>query len=764
MQANLFDVPPEAPTTTDEPLNAPETPGTPAAEAPAVPDQDTQAQADADDYQYDDEPLAPDAPDGPQDAAPLEDNEPLNEPTVQEHQAFGEPSQSPATRDTPTPDDTAEPASEQPAPTRSPRRKTPPTDSGDYTADQIQVLEGLEAVRMRPGMYIGSTGPSGVQHLVIEIVDNCVDEAMAGFATRIDVRIAANGYVSVSDDGRGIPVDVHAATGKSALETVMTTLHAGGKFGSGAYKVSGGLHGVGASVVNALSSHLTAEIHRDGRSHTQDYRRGDPTGPLKRGPKSAAHGSIITFLPDIDIFGPVEYDFDSLASHFKDTAYLNKGLHISLLSEWHLPSRQGDIERSYYFDSGLTHMVKSDNRNRNTVHPAPFYCEKEVDGNTVEIALQYNDGYSENVRSYANCINTPEGGTHQAGFRAALTRTINLTAQKTGLLKESDPNLQGEDVREGLTAAISVKLPNPQFEGQTKQKLGNPEIQGIVAGVLSEALPLWLEENPDSAKRILGKCMTTQKAREAARKARDMVQRKNALTASSLPGKLADCSERDPAKSELYIVEGESAGGSAKMGRDRHFQAILPLKGKILNVERVLDKPDKILGHEEIRALITAIGAGEGDDFDPAKARYHRVIIMTDADVDGSHIRTLLLTFFFRRMKDLISSGFLYIAQPPLYQLRQGRRVEYAYTEPEKDRMLTKFTRAPAIQRYKGLGEMNPEQLWETTMDPEHRHMLKVDADDEPEADQMISTLMGESVERRRSYIFTHAKTVTLDV
>ena len=636
---------------------------------------------------------------------------------------------------------------------------------GDYGADQIQVLEGLEAVRMRPGMYIGSTGPSGIRHLVIEIADNCVDEAMAGYATKIEVTIAVDGTVTVSDDGRGIPVDQHPTTGLSALETVMTTLHAGGKFGGGAYKVSGGLHGVGASVVNALSGWLRAEVHRDGKIHAQEYQKGIAASPLRQEGKTARQGTTVTFRPDEEIFGDLQYDFDELAAHFKNTAYLNKGLQVVFESHWHWQERGGDVERTYYFDSGLAHMVKAENRHRPTVHQNPFYCERELDGNSVEIAFQYNNGYNESIRSYANCIITPEGGTHQAGFRAALTRIINLTAQKMGLMKESEPNLQGEDVREGLTAAVSVKLPNPQFEGQTKQKLGNPEIQGIVNTVAGETLALWLEENPDTARRILAKCMTSQKAREAARKARDLVQRKNALTGSSLPGKLADCTERDPAKSELYIVEGESAGGSAKMGRDRHFQAILPLKGKILNVERVLNQPDKIIGHEEIRALITAIGAGEGSEFEPGKARYHRVIIMTDADVDGSHIRTLLLTFFFRRMKQLIDEGFLYIAQPPLYQLRQGRSAKYAYTEEEKDEMLAAYTRPPTIQRYKGLGEMNPEQLWETTMDPENRQMLKVTTDDEPEADAIISTLMGETVAPRRSFIQTYARSVKeLDV
>ena len=699
------------------------------------------------------EPPAP-APNKP---AKAEDTNPgLQVPPSNEGSAAQDTNQEPPPSHPPQ----ADPQPEQP---RRKTRREPAKD--DYGADQIQVLEGLEAVRMRPGMYIGSTGPAGVRHLVIEIVDNCVDEAMAGHASTVDVSIATDGTVTVTDDGRGIPVDQHATTGKSALETVMTTLHAGGKFGGGAYKVSGGLHGVGASVVNALSETLTAEVHRDGRIHTQKYTRGTATGPLRRGGKTSRHGTSISFRPDEAIFGAITYDFDELAAHFKDTAYLNKGLEIRFISPYHATERNEDTERTYFFDSGLANMVKAENRHRNTLHQQAFHCERQVDGNTVEVAFQYNDGYAENVRSFANCIITPEGGTHQAGFRAALTRTINLAAQKAGLLKESDPNLQGEDVREGLTAAISVKLPSPQFEGQTKQKLGNPEMQGIVAAVLSEALPLWLDENPVYAKAILAKCLTSQKAREAARKARDMVQRKNALTGSSLPGKLADCSERDPAKSELYIVEGESAGGSAKMGRDRHFQAILPLKGKILNVERVLHQPDKILAHEEIRALITAVGAGEGAEFDATKARYHKVIIMTDADVDGSHIRTLLLTFFFRRMRQLIDQGLLYIAQPPLYQLRQGRSVAYAYTEEQKEQMLLKYSRPPALQRYKGLGEMNPEQLWETTMNPENRRMLLVTSEDEPEADSVISTLMGDAVAPRRSFIQTYARSVhNLDV
>ena len=642
-----------------------------------------------------------------------------------------------------------------------------PEPNPDYTAQDIQVLEGLEAVRVRPGMYIGSTGLSGLQHLMIEILDNAVDEAMAGHCTRVEMSIGADGLITISDNGRGIPIDVHPATGKSALETVMTTLHAGGKFGGGAYKVTGGLHGVGASVVNGLSEFLRAEVCRDGLRYSQEYARGIPTTELVKESSASEHGTTVSFRPDPEIFDEIDYEFDELTRHFKDIAYLNKGLEICFSSYWHYEKRQGDIERTYFFDGGIPNLVRNDNRNRRVLQSIPFYYEKTIDDTAVEVAVQYNDGYAESVHSYANCINTPDGGTHLTGFRSALTRVINDFARKQGQIKDDQANLIGEDVREGLAAAISVKLTSPQFEGQTKHKLGNPEVRGIVEQVVGEGLARYLEENPTEGKRVVEKCLTSQKAREAAKRARDLVIRKNALDGSSLPGKLADCAERDPAKSELYIVEGESAGGSAKMGRDRHFQAILPLKGKILNVERVLQQPDKILGHEEIRAMVAAVGAGEGEDFDPAKVRYHKVIIMTDADVDGSHIRTLILTFIYRRMRALIDSGYLYIAQPPLYRVQSGRRIEYAYTENEKDALLAKHTgqRSPTIQRYKGLGEMNPEQLWETTMNPDSRHMLRVNVEDDNDAELAFTTLMGEVVAPRKSFIQTYARSVkNLDV
>ena len=652
--------------------------------------------------------------------------------------------------------------------TKAPPAPKSEQPTGEYTADNITVLEGLEAVRMRPGMYIGGTGLPGLQHLIAEIVDNAVDEAMAGYCDRVEVKIDADGLITVTDNGRGIPVDIHPSTGKSALETVMTTLHAGGKFGGGAYKVSGGLHGVGASVVNGLSQYLRAEVHRDGIMYSQEYVRGIPATELLKEGKTDMHGTRVAFRPDPEIFEEIDYSFDDLTKQFKDTAYLNKGLAIEFNSLWHAGDRRGDTERTYFFDGGIANLVRNENRHRRTIQKTPFYYEKEVSDTQVEVSLQYNDGYMESIHTYANCIRTPEGGTHLTGFRTALTRVINEFARKQDLLKEKEPNLTGDDVREGLCAAISVKLTNPQFEGQTKHKLGNPEVAGIVQQVTGEGLARYLEENPDQGKKIIEKCMTSQKAREAARRARDMVIRKNALDGSSLPGKLSDCAERDPAKSELYVVEGESAGGSAKMGRDRHFQAILPLKGKILNVERVLKQPEKILGHEEIRALVTAIGAGEGAEFDPAKVRYHKVIIMTDADVDGSHIRTLILTLIYRRMRALIDGGYLYIAQPPLYRVQLGRKIEYAYTDEDKDRAvkeMTTATRTPALQRYKGLGEMNPEQLWETTMDPENRHMLLVNIDDDGEANDVITTLMGEVVAPRKSFIQTYARSVrNLDV
>ena len=684
----------------------------------------------------------------------------------------GEPQAAPAPEPRPEDPGAEDPGQQQPQPPRDqdtdrtrPRAKNAPEDN--YTASDIQVLEGLEAVRKRPGMYIGSTDQRGIHHLVYEIVDNSVDEAMAGHCDSISIGIAGDGTVTVADNGRGIPVDKHPLTGVSALETVMTTLHAGGKFGGGAYKVSGGLHGVGASVVNALSEHLWAEVSRDGWTHFQEYRRGEPRGEMKRSGRTDQHGTKVSFRPDPKIFPVIDYDFDTLAGHFKEVAYLNKSLEINFRSEWSLEKRQGDIERTYFFDSGIASMVKDLNRNRKAIQQTPCHFEKTVDETSVEFALQYNDGFAESVLSFANCINTQEGGSHITGFRSALTRVINDYARKHSFLKEAEANLAGEDVREGLAAVISVRLQDPQFEGQTKTKLGNAETRTAAESVVAEGLALYLEDNQAEAKRVIDKCLTSRKAREAARRAREMVIRKNAMDGSSLPGKLSDCSERDPSRSELYVVEGESAGGSAKMGRDRAFQAILPLKGKILNVERVLRQPEKMIAHEEIRALVSAIGAGEGPEFQTEKMRYHKIIIMTDADVDGSHIRTLILTFIFRRMPDMIEAGRLYIAQPPLYRIQRGRNVRYAFDEDEKDQMVGESgeTGGVRLQRYKGLGEMNPDQLWETTMDPEGRQMLKVEVEDAAHADGVFTLLMGEVVEPRRNFISTHARSVqNLDV
>ena len=641
----------------------------------------------------------------------------------------------------------------------------------NYTAKDIQVLEGLEAVRRRPGMYIGSTDQRGLHHIIYEVVDNSVDEAMAGYCTKVRITIDSEGSVVVSDDGRGIPVDLHATTKKSALETVMTTLHAGAKFGGGAYKVSGGLHGVGASVVNGLSSHMKVDVRRNGTIYTQQYEKGIPTTGLveEKAPEGGPSGSgtTMSFTPDSSIFPSLDYDFDTIVSHFKEIAYLNRGLELIFVSHWHAEERRDDIERTYYFDGGLASLVRNVNRNRKVLQDKPFYMLKVVEDTIVEAAIQYNDGYNELVMSFANCINTEEGGTHLTGFRSAVTRVINDYGRKQKFLRDDQANLSGEDVREGLTGVISVKLTDPQFEGQTKTKLGNTEIKSIVESAVGEALALYLEEHPNEGRRIVDNCTTAQKAREAARKARELVIRKNALDGSSLPGKLADCSERNPALSEVYIVEGESAGGSAKMGRDRRFQAILPVKGKILNVERVLRQPDKILAHEEIRAMIAALGTGEGEEFNLTKLRYHKVIIMTDADVDGSHIRTLLLTFFFRRMQELIGGGHLYIAQPPLYRVQSGKKIDYAFDEIEKDRLLKSADgkRNIHVQRYKGLGEMNPDQLWATTMDPGTRAMLQVSIDDAIEANKIFTDLMGDEVPPRKAFIQAHALSVKeLDV
>ena len=602
-------------------------------------------------------------------------------------------------------------------------------------------------------------------------MDNSVDEAMAGYCTKVRITIDTEGSVVVSDDGRGIPVDLHPTTKKSALETVMTTLHAGAKFGGGAYKVSGGLHGVGASVVNGLSSHMRVDVRRNGTIYTQEFEKGIPTTALvdEKAPEGNHEGSgtTMSFTPDPLIFPSIEYDFDIIVSHFKEVAYLNRGLELTFVSHWHSEERRADIERTYYFDGGLASLVRNVNRHRKVLQDKPFYMLKVVEDTIVEAAIQYNDGYNELVLSFANCINTEEGGTHLTGFRSAVTRVINDYGRKQKFLRDDQANLSGEDVREGLTGVISVKLTDPQFEGQTKTKLGNTEIKSVVESSVGEALAVYLEEHPNEGRRIVENCATAQKAREAARKARELVIRKNALDGSSLPGKLADCSERNPALSEVYIVEGESAGGSAKMGRDRRFQAILPVKGKILNVERVLRQPDKILAHEEIRAMIAALGTGEGEEFNLTKLRYHKVIIMTDADVDGSHIRTLLLTFFFRRMHELIGAGHLYIAQPPLYRVQSGKKIDYAFDEPQKDKLLklADGKRNIHVQRYKGLGEMNPDQLWATTMDPGTRAMLQVSIEDAIGANKIFTDLMGDEVPPRKAFIQAHALSVKeLDV
>jgi DNA gyrase subunit B len=643
-----------------------------------------------------------------------------------------------------------------------------PQRDDEYSASDIQVLEGMEAVRKRPGMYIGSQDQRGLHHLIYEIVDNSVDEFMAGYCSAVNITIREDGSVNVVDDGRGIPVDEHQATGMTALETVMTTLHAGGKFGGKAYAVSGGLHGVGASVVNALSIWVRASVTRDGNVYRQEYSRGRSMGEmtsesLSNG--SSGHtGTAIEFMPDTEIFSELVYDFSTLSNRFKEMAYLNKGLQITFKSEWHA-SRWPNNEVTYYFDGGISSFVRGLNQNRGVVHENPIYVEKDFEGTKVEVALQYNDSFSEFVYAFANCINTEDGGTHVTGFRSALTRVLNDYGRKQKLFKDTEPNLSGEDTREGVTAVISVKLKDPQFEGQTKNKLGNPEARTQVETVLGEALQIFLEDNPREGKAIIDKCMTSQRAREAARKARDLIIRKNAMDGGGLPGKLADCSEKNPELCEIYLVEGDSAGGSAKMGRNRRFQAILPLWGKILNVEKA--RADKIVAHDAIRSMITAIGAGLDEDFDLEKLRYHRVIIMCDADVDGSHIRTLLLTFFYRHMPELVDHGHLYIAQPPLYKISIGKKDQYVYTEGEREEVMEQLQtkRSVSLQRYKGLGEMNPDQLWNTTMNPESRTLLQVSVDDAVMADDTFTVLMGEEVEPRRHFIQTHAlEVVNLDV
>lgn len=630
----------------------------------------------------------------------------------------------------------------------------------EYNAEQIQVLEGLDPVRKRPGMYIGSTSSRGLHHLVYEVVDNSIDEALAGYCDIIEVVINEDNSIKVTDNGRGIPVEIHPQTGKSTLETVLTVLHAGGKFGGGGYKVSGGLHGVGISVVNALSEYLEVEIRRNGKVYLQKYERGTPLQEVEIIGDTEETGTTISFKPDSEIFDELIYQFDTLEYRLRELAFLNKGVRVALKDE-----REEKKEKVFHYDGGIQEFVKHLNKNREALHEKIIYFEKAKDGSVVEIAMQYTDAYTENIFTYANNINTQEGGTHLSGYKSALTRVVNDYARKNGFLKDKDVNLLGEDIREGLTAIISVKLADPQFEGQTKTKLGNSEMRGLVESITGEHLDSFLEENPTEAKLIVDKGLRAQRAREAAKKARELTRRKGVLENTALPGKLADCSERDPALSEIYLVEGDSAGGSAKQGRDRATQAILPLRGKILNVEKA--RLDKILNYNEIRSMITAFGTGIGDEFNIEKLRYHKIVIMTDADVDGAHIRTLLLTFFFRYMKPLVELGHIYAAQPPLYKVKKGKAEYYAYSDKELNKILDEIGRETKadIQRYKGLGEMNPEQLWETTMNPEDRTLLQVTIEDAAAADEIFTTLMGDKVEPRREFIEQNAKYVTnLDI
>lgn len=623
-----------------------------------------------------------------------------------------------------------------------------------YDANQIQVLEGLEAVRKRPGMYIGTTSSRGLHHLVWEIVDNSIDEALAGHCDHIEVTIEKDNWIRVDDNGRGIPVGIQESTGRPAVEVIMTVLHAGGKFGGGGYKVSGGLHGVGASVVNALSEATEVYVKRDGKIHYIKFERGDVVEELSVVGDTDENGTRIRFKADPEIFTETTvYEYDILAHRLRELAYLNRGLRISITDE------RGEENRidTYYYEGGIKSYVEHLNKNKEPIHEEPIFIEGERDGISIEIAMQYNGGYAENLFSFANNINTYEGGTHESGFKTALTRVINDYARKNGAIKESDPNLSGDDVREGLTAIISIKHPNPQFEGQTKTKLGNSEVSTITNSLFSEGFQRFLLESPTTARQIIDKSLMAARARIAAKNARELTRRKSALEVSSLPGKLSDCSSRDPAISELYIVEGDSAGGSAKSGRDRHFQAILPLRGKILNVEKA--RLDRILGNAEIRMMITALGTGIGEEFDLSKARYHKLVIMTDADVDGAHIRTLLLTFFFRFMRPLIEAGYVYIAQPPLYRVKQGKTEEYCYKEEELEEIISRMspTPKPVITRYKGLGEMDATQLWDTTMDPEQRTLLQVHLEDAFDADLTFEQLMGDEVEPRRKFIEENA-------
>ncbi len=622
-----------------------------------------------------------------------------------------------------------------------------------YDENQIQVLEGLEAVRKRPGMYIGSTSEKGLHHLVWEIVDNSIDEALAGYCDHIQVIIEADNSITVTDNGRGIPVGIHEKTGRPAVEVIMTVLHAGGKFGGGGYKVSGGLHGVGASVVNALSTSLEVYVHRDNNIYFLGFEKGVPKNELEVIGETDVTGTRTHFTPDPEIFEETTvYNYDTLAYRLRELAFLNKGLRISIEDK-----RQEQVKREdFYYEGGIKSYVEHLNQSKEVLHE-PFYAEKEEQGITVEVAIQYNDGFASQIYSFANNIHTYEGGMHESGFKTGLTRVINDYARKNNLFKEADPNLTGDDVREGLTAIISIKHPDPQFEGQTKTKLGNSETRTITDATFSELFSKFLFENPDTAKIIVEKGLMASRARLAAKKARELTRRKGALEISNLPGKLADCSSRDATISELYIVEGDSAGGSAKQGRDRHFQAILPLRGKIINVEKA--RLDKILSNNEIRSIITALGTGIGEDFDITKARYHKIVIMTDADVDGAHIRTLLLTFFYRYMRPLIDHGYVYIAQPPLYKVQQGKAIYYAYNENEMERIIRELPKQPkpGLQRYKGLGEMNSTQLWETTMDPDNRTLLQVNLEDAIEADLIFDMLMGDKVEPRRNFIQDNA-------
>ena len=632
------------------------------------------------------------------------------------------------------------------------------TAEQSYGASQIQVLEGLEPVRKRPGMYIGSTDERGLHHLVYEVVDNSVDEAMAGYCDKITVTLKKDGSALISDNGRGIPVDVHPKVGKSSLEVALTMLHAGGKFGGEGYKVSGGLHGVGVSVVNALSSKLIAQVRRDGCIHEMTFLRGEPQCDISVVGDTLDSGTTIQFWPDSDIFETTDFDFDTLRARMRELAFLNRGVRIIIEDE------RTQKHYDYCFEGGIIEFVKYLSKNKNTLHPEPIYFCSEKDGTTVEIAMQYNESYNENLFTYANNIPTHEGGTHLMGFKSGLTRVINDYGRRFGMLKEKDENLSGEDIREGLIAVISVKIAEPQFEGQTKTKLGNSEVRPLVDSALGQELKAFLEENPGVSREVVNKCLIARHAREAARKARELTRRKSALESAALPGKLADCSERDADKCEIFIVEGDSAGGSAKQGRDRRFQAILPLRGKILNVEKT--RQDKALANNEIRTMTTAFGAGIGEEFDVARLRYNRIICMTDADVDGSHIRILLLTFFYRYMRELLEAGHVYIAQPPLYKVSKNKVEKYIYSDDALEKYLEEIGREGiAIQRYKGLGEMNPDQLWETTMDPEKRTLLKVSIDNAIEAEEIFTILMGDAVEPRREFIEQNAKLVmNLDV